>query len=287
MSDPRIKREAFELAGPDGELLFGDLRTAANGASAPPVIVCHSFMSFKDWGFFPYLAERLAAAGFAAISFNFSRNGVTGDGDRITEFRKFEGNTFSRELSDLGTVLDALESGTLGTVGGKPGGAALLGHSRGGGIAILRAAADSRVRALVTWSAIATFDRWTRHQKEAWRRAGYLPLAKDTAASPLRLGLGLLNDLELHPELLDIEQSASKIRVPWLLVHGAADVTVPPREALRLRAAADQSNLDFRLLDGVGHLYNAATRAEESYRTLDGIIELTIQWLHHHFNIKG
>lgn len=279
-----IRREPFVLDVREGEHIYGDLRFPVDMPNPKPVIICHGFMSFKDWGFFPHVAGSFAARGYTAISFNFSRNGVVDHGNRITDFQSFEKNTFSLELSDLGAVIDALESGALPNPGGSSGRVALLGHSRGGGIAIVRASGDERVSALVTWSAIATFDRWTRHQKTAWRSSGYLPLARESAVSPLRLGVGILNDLESHPDTLDIEQAASRLRIPWLLVHGAADLTVPPREAHRLRAAAHPGMLDFREVEGVGHLYNAATREEDNYRTLQRMIDLTVQWLDIHFH---
>jgi dienelactone hydrolase len=94
-------------------------------------VVCHGQGASKDWGFFPPTAERLARAGFTAVVFTFTG----GDG-----------------LADLGMVLDALASGEWGG-GVVPDGYGLLGHSRGGSVAVSRAAQDRRVRALVTWGA--------------------------------------------------------------------------------------------------------------------------------------
>ena len=45
-------------------------------APRPAVLVLHGFKGFKDWGMFPPLAERLALAGFSAVSPNFSGSGV-------------------------------------------------------------------------------------------------------------------------------------------------------------------------------------------------------------------
>lgn len=240
-------------------------------------------MAFKDWGFFPYAGEQLALADFAVVSFNFSLNGVDGDGNRITLFSKFESNTVSRELHDLGTVVDAVASSGLNVGSVDPTRIGLLGHSRGGGLAILHAASDRRIGALATWSSIATFDRWTKHQKTLWRQRGFLPLAKDTTASPLRLGVGLLDDIEQRSEEFNVPSAASRLKIPWLLVHGRADVTVPSSEAGRLYEAADHSRTTLFLLDHVGHLYNAATADEDHYQTLKTIVGQTTNWFHHQF----
>jgi dipeptidyl aminopeptidase/acylaminoacyl peptidase len=239
-------------------------------------------MAFKDWGFFPRVGEQLALLGFASITFNFSMNGVNGNGSKITETDRFAANTFSRELGDLGTVIGAVEGKRLGSGMIDHRNIALLGHSRGGGIAIIRAAIDTRIAALVTWSAVSRFDRWTEHQKKSWRSNGSLPLSRDTSASPLRLGLELLDDLESHRAGLSVVDAAARIGIPWLILHGGADVMVPVREAETLYAASSRPTTELVLLERVGHLYNAASQAGDSYKTLDGIIQRTADWLHHH-----
>jgi uncharacterized protein len=160
----------------------------------------------------------------------------------------------------------------------------LLGHSRGGAIAILHVASDIRSKALVTWSAIASLDRWTKHQKELWRKVGNLPLSNDTSVSPLRLGIGLLNDLELNSDKLNVINAASKIKIPWLLVHGKTDVLVPQSEAEQLYHVSNQSTTKLALFEKVGHLYNASSREEDNYQTINKILEYTINWIKHNLS---
>jgi dipeptidyl aminopeptidase/acylaminoacyl peptidase len=93
------------------------------------------------------------------------------------------------------------------------------------------------------------------------------------------LGIDLLNDLESNRVKLDLKTAASRIQIPWLLLHGKTDVTVPPHESENLFAAANKSLADLILLDHVGHLYNAATRDEDNYRTINRVIDLTLNWI--------
>jgi len=284
MTTLSIVREKLTLLNHSGDSLYADVRYAAESHSVPVVVLCHSFMAFKEWGFFPYLGEKLAEAGYVSVIMDFSHNGVINHGNRITEFEKFEHNTFRQELSDLTTVLDAITSGEIGSSRIDPARIVLFGHSRGGGIAIVSTAEDTRVRSLVTWSAISTFDRWTDHQKKIWRSRGYLPLARDSTISPLRLGVKLLEEYEQHRQELGIVEAARKIRVPWLIVHGKNDLTVQPREAEILFQAADRTMTDLFLVDTAGHLFNAASRSADGYRTLDHVLERTIDWLHQHLS---
>ena len=85
----------FALKSPLGEPIRGDLRLPDGDGPFPVVVVCHGFKGFKDWGFHPWLGERLAGAGFAAAHFDFSRNGVRGGVPDITDLDAFRRNTLS------------------------------------------------------------------------------------------------------------------------------------------------------------------------------------------------
>lgn len=256
-----------------------DIRLDPGAGRTPIVVICHSFMAFKDWGFFPHAAERIAEEGFMSVSFNFSRNGVPPGGDRIADFDAFASNSFSREIGDLGCVVRSVRDGGLCGERGDAGRIVLLGHSRGGGVAATFASRDPQIAALATWSAIATFDRWTAHQKEGWRKTGFLPLWGSAGVSPLRIGHETLDDLDRRLAEIDPVLRAPYITIPWMILHGKADVTVPVREAEALARAAGTGRTRLLLLDSVGHLYNARSEEEDNYMTLNHVVSLTLEWL--------
>ena len=151
--DGTILREKWEIRFRDGSLpIRGDLRTLQGFQPDLAVVICHGFKGFREWGFFPSLARALARRGYAAVTFDFTRNGVGDDGVDFSALDRFSENTHSRNLDEIGQVIDAVLSGEL--LSPPPARLARLGHSRGGGEAILKAAEDRRVDALVTWSAI-------------------------------------------------------------------------------------------------------------------------------------
>ncbi len=278
MIEQLIRLEQYNLTNLHGDTIRLDVRYTENGTKKPIIIICHSFMAFKNWGFFPYLAECFVKAGYVSVSFNFSLNGVIADGSRITDFEAFARNTFSCELKDLNTVVNACCNGTItGTIGDAER-IGIVGHSRGGGIAIIQTATDKRIKALTTLSTISTFDRWREHQKIEWRKHGYLALARDSTISPLRMGIGLLNDFETNSERLNILRSASAITCPWLIVHGKTDVTVQVKEAEALYNASNKTTTQLSLFEHIGHLYNATSPNEDQYRTLNTIVEPSIQF---------
>ena len=284
MSNPTPVTAGFEISNSSGDIIRGDVRYREDGRNHPAVIVCHSFMAFKDWGFFPHVGEELARAGFFSVVFNFSHNGVTGKNPRITDFDRFAENTFSKELEDLRAVVDAVDDGTLGAHVAKQESIGLMGHSRGAGIAILHASSDVRIGALVSWSAVATFDRWTPHQKKMWRERGFLPMSSDPAVSKWQVGVGLLDDIEQRGESLNIPSAASRIQIPWLILHGAEDLTVRPREGELLYSASGRSTTEFVLLEHAGHLFHGSSPEEDGYKTLNNALGITSAWFSRHLS---
>jgi pimeloyl-ACP methyl ester carboxylesterase len=260
------------LDGALGEILV-DVRSGGRGSPRPAVIVLHGFKGFKDWGMFPPLAERLARAGFTAVTLNLSGSGVDDAGD-FSLPERFAHDTFTAGLTDLGRVADALALGALGV--SPPSSLGLVGHSRGGGIAVLYAARDPRVRALVTWSAISTVDRWPAPERAEWRAAGVKEIRNARTGQVLPLYPDVLDDIECHRATLDIAAAASRIRVPWLIVHGAVDESVPLAEAERLAAVAPAGSTRFLPIENGGHTFGAAHPWNGGTVELERVFEATL-----------
>lgn len=275
MATPTLTRHQIDgVLGP----IFVDVRAGGRDAARPAVVLLHGFKGFKDWGMFPPLAERLARAGVTVVSGNVSGSGVDATGAFAFPGR-FARNRFSDELQDITLLLAATAAGAFETV--PPTSIGLLGHSRGGGLAILAAAGDARVKALVTWAAISTVERWTPAECRAWRAAGHLDVRNARTGEVVPLDVSVLDDLEAHATgTLDIAAAAARVTVPWLLAHGTADAAVPLDEARALQAA--QPAAEPCHLEGAGHTFGAVHPWAGSTPALDRIMEKTIQWFGRH-----
>jgi pimeloyl-ACP methyl ester carboxylesterase len=157
----------------------------------------------------------------------------------------------------------------------------IVGHSRGGGIAILQAARDSRIRSLVTWAAISSVIRWPEPQRRTWREAGLIEIQNARTGQVLPLYTDVLDDIERNGLALDIEAAAHRIRVPWLLIHGTEDESVRFAEAERLRAAAP-SDTRVMPIAGAGHTFGATHPWKSSTPELDAVFDATVSWLTTH-----
>jgi len=265
--------EAFEIPCKDGLSIRGEVYPAAS--SLGTVIACHGFKGFAHWGFFPYLGRTLAENGLTAITFDFSGSGIGRDRESFTEADAFAGNTLSREQDDLDNLVEYAKRMKL--IRGKKFG--LFGHSRGGGSAILFAAApDSDVSSLVTWAAISYPNRWSKEDVGTWRKRGYAEVTNSRTGQIMRLGTDLLEDVEQHGQTkLNIEAAAAKIKVPWLIVHGTADDTVPSSEAERLHALSPGVST-LRLIKGANHGFDAKHPLTEVPPVLEKVVLETVKF---------
>ena len=121
----------FTINSGEGVPIRGNLDVPRHARAL--VILIHGFEGFKDWGFFPWLAECLRDDKFAICRFTMS------------------GDTTKVQLADLRAVVAHCQKRL-------PIPTFLLGHSRGGGVAILGASEVANLRGVVTWSAIADAD---------------------------------------------------------------------------------------------------------------------------------
>lgn len=270
MSTPRLA--SVRLVGADGGPLRLDVRTAARpGEARPAVVICHGFKGFKDWGFFPRAAERLALAGFTAISYNTSGSGVGEDGETFDELERWGRQTHTGDLADLSAVVDyALAEGSP-FVG-------LLGHSRGGGSAVLHAARDPRVTSLVTWAAVSSFDRWSEDDLRRWRRDGKLNVVNLRTGQVLPMFLDALDDLEENRDQLDILAAAAHVAVPWLIVHGTEDESVPVEEALALEQASGSQRTEVLRVEGGSHTFGVRHPWAGSTPEFELVLQRTVEF---------
>jgi alpha-beta hydrolase superfamily lysophospholipase len=264
--------DTFDIPCADGLFIRGDIYAAKRATGS--VVICHGFKGFAHWAFFPYLARSLAAAGLTALTFDFSGSGIGPDRESFTQPDAFAGNTFSREQDDIENVVDYARR--LKIVGDTYG---LFGHSRGGGMAILYAAAHaSEVASLVTWAAIGRTNWWTSEEAIVWRQRGYSEITNSRTGQIMRLDTSLLDDVELHGTTkLNIEAAAAKIKVPWLIVHGARDETVPSSDGERLHALSSAVSR-LRLVDGANHVFGAKHPLEEIPPDLGTVVRETVQF---------
>jgi dienelactone hydrolase len=258
--------------------ILADLRTCCPREHRPLVVVFHGFLAYKRWGFFPYVSERLAEAGFHVLTPSFSMNGVDEATGLVSRPREFARNTVSTEIDDARRVCQFARAGRLERHAPATGVWGFMGHSRGGAIAMLAAREFDEVRSIVTWSTLATLDRYTERRKEAWRRDGALVFSDERAREPLALDYAYYEDIVAHADSFDLLAAASSAAVPHLLVHGERDGAATLREAQAVAHAARPRMARLEIVRGASHTFNARHPMSRPTPALDRAVRLTSEW---------
>jgi len=267
----------FRLKSNEGYVL--DLSTYGfqNISKAPCLILVHGFKGFKDWGFFPFTAEHFAKCGYFVITFNFSHNGIAGNDFNLFNVDSFAKNTVSLEISELVQVINAYKNGFFGKeVYGKIG---LVGHSRGGGVAILSSLVD-KVDVYTAWASVARFDRYTERQKTEWRKQGYFEVINSRTNQMMRMDIDLLEDIEKNKQSsLSIEKAVKSLNRPLLILHGTEDVTVPSAEAEMIYSWSNNNQTRFEKIPACGHTFDIVHPFAGCSEKFGQVLSLTTDFL--------
>ncbi|MBK9331495.1 MAG: dienelactone hydrolase family protein [Ignavibacteria bacterium] len=279
-----IIKKTYKIKNRHGDNLNTDIRYPSNADKdfkLPVVILFHGFKGFKDWGCFPYMMEKITAEGFCTVAFNFSYNGTGDDKKDHSDFTRldlFAKNTFSRELDDAGSLIDYLfeNAGELNIDTDR---ITLLGHSRGGGTAILKAAEDKRINRLIVLSSVCNFDRYSDVLKSKWKGTGYFEVLNSRTNQVMRMNYTLIEDLEKNKERLNIQNAISRLEIPTLIIHGTQDITVDYSNAEDLFSRSNKELTSLKLIDNTGHTFGAVHPYEGSSKALEEVISLIINFI--------
>lgn len=241
---------------------------------APAVLVLHGFKGFMDYGFFPFVQQRLAQAGLVSVAVNVSGSGIGEDPLVLSEEDEFATNTYSRELGDIERLLEFVQAGAAGA----PVDAArigVLGHSRGGGMALLLASRQPGVRAVATWAAVDSFDRISADQRAALERDGHIFIPNLRTGQQHRIDRVVLEDFEANREAFDVLAACGRIECPALVVHGRTDPAVEPEAASRIHGALASGHKELAI-EGDGHTFGARHPFEGAPVDLDRLTARTV-----------
>lgn len=232
-----------------------DVQYPLGRTNYPVIIFLHGFKGFKDWGTFPLIARRFAEVGIAFVKMNFSHNGTLPEAPLdFVDLEAFGNNTFSAELKDLNALLETIFEREFLPSEANLAQLTLIGHSRGGGIAILQAARDSRIKNLVTWASVSNFDqRFSPEQYQTLAQDGVIYIDNARTKQKMPIYATLMQDYYANELQLNVLQAAAQIQQPWCIIHGENDETVGQWEALALAEAQPQAS--FVLIPDANHTF--------------------------------
>ena len=248
ISEKNIYLENKETKGFLADIFYSDTEK-----KLPLVIFIHGYKGYKDWGAWNLMAEKFAEAGFFFVKFNFSHNGTTvEDPHNFADLEAFGNNNYSKELSDLGFVIDHfIENPRVDREK-----VILIGHSRGGGISIIKTFEDERINGLITLASVDTLERFpTGKAFENWKREGVYFALNGRTKQEMPHYYQFYEDYEKDIHRFDVERATEMAKAHMLIIHGTQDEAVNAGQAEHLHLLHPNSQLF--LIENANHTFGA------------------------------
>lgn len=265
-----IKKQNIIISNPETRDFLADAFYPEEGRQLPLAIFVHGYKGYKDWGAWNLMAEKFAEAGFFFVKFNFSHNGTTvTDPLHFGDLEAFGNNNYAKELSDLGAVIDYF-AGNDRIDTDK---IILIGHSRGGGISIVKTHEDERIHGLVTLASVDTLDRFPKGEAfEKWKKEGVYFVVNGRTKQEMPHYYQFYEDYERDRHRFDVERATEMAKAHFLIVHGTGDESVPVKNAEHLHLL--HPNSEIFLLEGADHTFGAK-EPWESTRLPENLAKVT------------
>ncbi|WP_054852414.1 S9 family peptidase [Olleya sp. ITB9] len=229
------------------------------------VIFCHGYKGFKDWGPWDLVAQHFKNNDLFFVKFNFSHNGGTVKQPiDFPDLDAFAENNYSKELQDLDDLINYLLSQNNDYLSEIDiNNITLIGHSRGGGIATIKASEDSRITDLITWASVCAFGKRTSTTGDLkqWKIDGVKYVLNGRTKQQMPHNYQFYLDYKANKERLNIEKCCKKIKIPHLIIHAIDDPSVKFEEAKNLHKWNPNSKL-FKL-ENSNHVFDGKHPWEE------------------------
>jgi pimeloyl-ACP methyl ester carboxylesterase len=249
MGKMNIKNDKY--LGSHNRLSLIDL-TIPESYSGKLVLFVHGFMGFKDWGAWNKVEAYFLKLGFGFCKYNVSHNGCSiSEPFNFVDLSAFAENNYSKEKVDLHLVLNWLGQKL------KPMPEIyVVGHSRGGGIALL-SGNDPRIKKIATWAAISDIEsRFPMNEDlDKWKTDGVRFQKNGRTNQNMPINYSQYEDFLRNKEELDIKQSVENNIKPLLLIHGDGDTSVPLFEGQNLQK---WSGKELQIIQNANHTFGSS-----------------------------
>ncbi|MFC4267961.1 alpha/beta hydrolase family protein [Polaribacter marinivivus] len=246
------------------------------------VIFCHGYKGFKDWGAWNLMAEAFANAGFFFIKFNFSHNGGTLEQPiDFPDLEAFGNNNYTKELDDLASVIDWIFNTNEYKNEVDLQQVYLIGHSRAGGIVLLKSNEDSRIKKVITLASVCDFGKRTATigDLNQWKKEGVKYVVNGRTKQNMPHFYQFYENFIQNKERLDIKKATEQLAIPHLLIHGDSDTSVLIDEAENLQLW--NPNADYKIIKNADHVFNVKHpwKQKDMSKEMEEVVNLCINFI--------
>ncbi len=240
-------KKTFILPGKTEKPIVTDVFYQNTHRAKPVVIFCHGYKGFKDWGAWNLVAQKFAENGFFFIKFNFSHNGGTPENPiDFPDLTAFSEDNFSIQLDDLETVIDWILTTKAFVKEADVQQINLIGHSRGGGIVLIKSGENDHISQVATWAGVSNFaSRFPNGEAlEKWEKEGVSYVENSRTHQKMPHKFQFYQDFKAHEDRFTIKRAVKHLSIPQLIIHAEDDTTVAVTEARELHTWNPKSKIE-------------------------------------------
>jgi pimeloyl-ACP methyl ester carboxylesterase len=246
------------------------------------IVFCHGYKGFKDWGAWNLMAEAFSNAGFFFIKFNFSHNGGTVEQPiDFPDLEAFGNNNYTKELDDLESVIDWIATNADFKSEVDINNISIIGHSRGGGIVLLKANEDARVQKVISLAGVSDYkSRFPKKEKfQEWAEKGVYFVKNGRTRQEMPHFYQFYEDFQKNEQRLNIQKASINLKIPFLIIHGNKDTSVSIKEAENLHKWNLKSS--FKIIESADHVFNVSHPWEDQKmsKELEEVTKLCVAFL--------
>ncbi|RAL51123.1 hypothetical protein DM860_005479 [Cuscuta australis] len=238
-SSPGVTQQKISIPNKDNDKLVGVLH---NTGSPDIVVLCHGYGCTKENEIIVNLASALAKEGISAFRFDFA--GV-GESEGTFKYCRCQG-----EAEDLHSVVEYFTAQKLKV-------AAIVGHSKGGDVALLYASKDQYVHTVVNVSARYDVHRgfdvfFGKDYMQRLKTDGFIRVVDKDGVEHRVTEEEMMDQLstDMHEACAQLDKSC---RV--LTIHGSKDEINPVEDALEFDKVIPNHKL--HIIEGADHFYKS------------------------------
>jgi len=262
--------------------ILTDLFYLENGKPKNIVIFCHGYKGYKDWGAWNLVAEKFAKQNTFFVKMNFSHNGGTVKQPiDFPDLKAFGNNNFIIELDDLKTVIDWVLNNSSFKKEINVQNISLVGHSRGGGIVVIKAVEDTRITKVITWAGVSDYGSKfpTGDVLRVWKKNGVSYITNARTHQPMPHYYQFYTNFKSNEDRLNIKNAVEQLNIPFLIIHGSDDETVPLQEAKNMLSWNPNNKLE--IIENANHSFDSVQpwQSDSLPEDMDIVAQKTIDFL--------
>lgn len=239
------------------------------------VLFIHGYKGFKDWGSWYLMEKQFVENGYGFCKFNLSHNGGTVDNPiDFPDLEAFANNCFSYQYEDVQTMIALLnEKYPSARI-------VLMGHSRGGGLALL-SGRNTKVCAVITLASVCSFAKRFDKPKalmDAWEKEGVRFELNSRTKQEMPISYRQYEDFLEHQDMLNVEIACRHLQKPCLHFHGGNDTSILIDEAIQI---STWTKAPLMIIEEADHVFNSKHpwKEEQLSESLQFVMEKSLQFL--------